>query len=407
ELGELVSTLGITVLAKECVFVRTRSKRYFTGSGKAIELMDAAREAGADCIVFDNELAPAQQRAWETEGDITVIDREEVILDIFKMRARTKEARLQVELAQMQYSLPRLARMWSHLDRQRGASGGGTGGAARGEGEQQIEVDRRLARKRIDRIKEDLEDIRRNRQTQRKQRTDEGICQASIVGYTNAGKSSLLNLLSGSDVLAEDKLFATLDPTTRRIELPDGQPLLLTDTVGFVRNLPHRLVEAFKATLEEAVIADFLIHVLDASAPEIFAFYETTLSVLEELKAADKPTIIVLNKIDLIEDESRLHELKRHFDRNSVFVSIHTGEGIPALINRLADMMVDRVSRMSLRLPQARQDLVALLHREGKLVNHEYEGNDILVTAIIPHALRHHFEPFRNPAVATGTDRTA
>lgn len=401
ELGELVSTLGITVVAKECVFVRTRSKRYFTGSGKAIELMDAAREAGADCIVFDNELAPAQQRAWETEGDITVIDREEVILDIFKMRARTKEARLQVELAQMQYSLPRLARMWSHLDRQRGASGGGSGGAARGEGEQQIEVDRRLARKRIDRIKEDLEDIRRNRQTQRKQRSDEGICQASIVGYTNAGKSSLLNLLSGSDVLAEDKLFATLDPTTRRIELPDGQPLLLTDTVGFVRNLPHRLVEAFKATLEEAVIADFLIHVLDASAPEIFAFYETTMSVLRELKAADKPTVIVLNKIDLIDDEHRLHELKRHFDRNSVFVSIHTGEGIPALINRLADMMVDRVSRMSLRLPQARQDLVALLHREGKLVNHEYEGNDILVTAIIPHALKHHFEPFRNPAIGT------
>ena len=162
-----------------------------------------------------------------------------------------------------------------------------------------------------------------------------------------------------------------------------------------------------RQTLEEAVIADFLIHVLDASAPEIFAFYETTLSVLQELKAADKPTIIVLNKIDLIDDESRLHELKRHFDRNSVFVSIHTGEGIPALINRLADMMVDRVSRMSLRLPQARQDLVALLHREGKFVNHEYEGNDILVTAIIPHALRHHFEPFRNPAVATGTDRTA
>ncbi len=402
ELGELVSTLGITVLAKECVFVRTRSKRYFTGSGKAIELMDAAREAGADCIVFDNELAPAQQRAWETEGDITVIDREEVILDIFKMRARTKEARLQVELAQMQYSLPRLARMWSHLDRQRGASGGGTGGAARGEGEQQIEVDRRLARKRIDRIKEDLEDIRRNRQTQRKQRADEGICQASIVGYTNAGKSSLLNLLSGSDVLAEDKLFATLDPTTRRIELPDGQPLLLTDTVGFVRNLPHRLVEAFKATLEEAVIADFLIHVLDASAPEIYAFYDTTLSVLQELKAADKPSVIVLNKIDLIAgDENRLHELKRHFDRNSVFVSIHTGEGIPALINRLADMMVDRVSRMSLRLPQARQDLVALLHREGKLVHHEYEGNDILVTAIIPHALRHHFEPFRSSASGT------
>ena len=410
ELGELVSTLGIEVVAKECIFIRTRSKRYLTGSGKAVEMIEAARKLGADCIVFDNELAPAQQRAWETEGDITVIDREEVILDIFKMRARTREAMLQVELAQMQYSLPRLARMWSHLDRQGGSGGGGKGGgsASRGEGEQQIEVDRRLARKRIDRIKEDLDDIRRNRQTQRKQRSDEGICQASIVGYTNAGKSSLLNILSGANVLAEDKLFATLDPTTRRFELPDGQPLLLTDTVGFVRNLPHRLVEAFKATLEEAVIADFLIHVLDASAPEIYAFYDTTLSVLNELKAADKPTVIVLNKIDLIaHDENRLHELKSHFDANAVFISIVTGEGIPALINRIADMMVDRVSRLLLRIPQARQDLMALLHRDGKIVSHEYDGNDILVTAIVPHALRYHFEAFLDAADASGSNRSA
>lgn len=396
ELAELVSTLGIAVIAKECIFIRTRSKRYFTGSGKAAEMMDAARKLGADCIVFDNELAPAQQRAWETEGDITVIDREEIILDIFTMRARTSEARLQVELARMQYSLPRLARMWSHLDRQGGGGSGGGGGASRGEGEQQIEVDRRLARKRIDRIKSDLEDIRRNRQTQRKQRAEDGICQASIVGYTNAGKSSLLNLLSGSDVLAEDKLFATLDPTTRRIELPDGQPLLLTDTVGFIRNLPHRLVEAFKATLEEAVIADFLIHVLDASAPEIYAFYETTRSVLTELGAVDKPTIIVLNKVDLIAgDEDRLHELKTKFDSSAVFISITTGEGIETLIQRLAGMMVDRVSRLPLRIPQARQDLIALLRREGKIVNQDYEGNDIVLTAIIPHALRHHFEAYK------------
>jgi GTP-binding protein HflX len=396
ELAELVSTLGIAVIAKECIFIRTRSKRYFTGSGKAAEMMDAARKLGADCIVFDNELAPAQQRAWETEGDITVIDREEIILDIFTMRARTSEARLQVELARMQYSLPRLARMWSHLDRQGGGGSGGGGGASRGEGEQQVEVDRRLARKRIDRIKSDLEDIRRNRQTQRKQRSEDGICQASIVGYTNAGKSSLLNLLSGASVLAEDKLFATLDPTTRRFELPDGQPLLLTDTVGFIRNLPHRLVEAFKATLEEAVIADFLIHVLDASAPEIYAFYETTRSVLTELGAVDKPTIIVLNKVDLIAgDEDRLHELKTKFDSSAVFISITTGEGIETLIQRLADMMVDRVSRLPLRIPQARQDLIALLRREGKIVNQDYEGNDIVLTAIIPHALRHHFEAYK------------
>jgi GTPase len=399
ELAELVSTLGIEVLATECIFIRTRSKRYLTGSGKAAEMMESARKLGADCIVFDNELAPAQQRAWETEGDITVIDREEVILDIFKMRARTSEARLQVELAQMQYSLPRLARMWSHLDRQGGGGSGGGGGASRGEGEQQIEVDRRLARKRIDRIKSDLEDIRRNRQTQRKQRADDGICQASIVGYTNAGKSSLLNLLSGSSVLAEDKLFATLDPTTRRIELPDGQPLLLTDTVGFVRNLPHRLVEAFKATLEEAVIADFLIHVLDAGAAEIYAHYETTRSVLQELGAADKPTVIVLNKVDLIADDpDRLHELKSHFDPSAVFISIATGEGIETLIHRLAGMMVDRVARLPLRIPQARQDLMALLHRDGKIVKQDYEGNDIVLTAVIPHALRHYFEAFVNPA---------
>lgn len=410
ELAELVGTLGIAIAGRACVFVRDRNKRYLTGSGKARELMEEAEKIGADCIVFDNELAPAQQRAWEEEGDITVIDREEVILDIFRMRAQTREARLQVELARMQYSLPRLARMWSHLDRQRGGSGGGKGGgaASRGEGEQQIEVDRRLARSRIERIKEELDEVRRHRQTQRKQRTDEGVCQASIVGYTNAGKSSLLNLLSGADVLAEDKLFATLDPTTRRIELPDGQTLLLTDTVGFVRNLPHRLVEAFKATLEEAVLADFLIHVLDASAPEVYAFHETTLSVLRELGAADKPTLTVLNKVDLIAgDEARLHELKRHFDREAVFVSVHTGEGIPALIDRVSDLMIDRVARLHLRVPQSRQDLIALLHREGKIVSQDYEGNDILLNAIVPHPLRHHFEPFLAATTGSGSGQVS
>lgn len=403
ELAELVSSLGIKVIAKRCVYVRTRSKRYLTGSGKAEELVAEAKKLGADCIVFDNELYPAQQRVWEEEGDITVIDREEVILDIFRLRAQTKEATLQVELARMQYSLPRLARMWSHLDRQRGAGGGGSGGggAARGEGEQQIEVDRRLARKRIDRIKAELASVRQNRKTQRKQRADEGIGQASIVGYTNAGKSSLLNALSGAEVLAEDKLFATLDPTTRRVDLPDGQPLLLTDTVGFVRNLPHRLVEAFKATLEEAVVADFLIHVLDASSPEVFDFYQTTLTVLGELNAADKPTIIVLNKIDLVADDpDRMHELRNHFDENAVFISAATGEGLHRLTERICDMMVDRISRLNLKIPQARQDLVALLHREGKIVSEDYEGNDVVVSALVPHPLRHKFEPFIDPLAA-------
>ena len=400
ELAELVTTLGIRIIAKRCIFIRTRNKRYLTGTGKAAELIEDANALSADCIVFDNEMTPSQQRTWENEAEMTVIDREEVILDIFKMRAQTKEARLQVELARMQYSLPRLARMWSHLDRQGGGGGGGGGkGAARGEGEQQIEVDRRLARKRIDRIKAELDDVRRNRQTQRKQRTDEGICQASIVGYTNAGKSSLLNALSGASVLAEDKLFATLDPTTRRIELPDGQPLLITDTVGFVRNLPHRLVESFKATLEEAVLADFLIHVLDASSPEIFSLYETTVNVVKELGAGEKTSIIVLNKIDLI-DVDRLHELGSHFDCNSVFISAHSGEGLDKLIHRISDMMVDRVYRLQLRIPQARQDLVALLYREGKIVSEDYENNDILINAVIPHSLRHRYDDFMEPKEA-------
>ena len=400
ELTELVTTLGIGIVGKQCIFVRNRNKRYLTGTGKADEMIDEALSLESDCIIFDNELSPSQQRTWEEDSNITVLDREEVILDIFKMRAQTKEARLQVELARMQYSLPRLARMWTHLDRQGGGGGGGGKGAARGEGEQQIEVDRRLARKRIDRIKSELEDVRRNRETQRKQRSDEGIGQASIVGYTNAGKSSLLNALAGADVLAEDKLFATLDPTTRRIELPDGQPLLITDTVGFVRNLPHRLVEAFKATLEEAILADFLVHVLDASSQEIFSFYETTVSVLKELGAAEKPTVLVLNKMDLVaDDEERVQELKAHFGEDAVFLSVATGEGMDALIGKMSDLMVDRVARLKLRIPQARQDVIALLHREAKILSTDYEGNDVLLTSIVPHALRHRVEKFE-PAAA-------
>lgn len=400
ELTELVTTLGIGIVGKQCIFVRNRNKRYLTGTGKAEEMIDEALSLESDCIIFDNELSPSQQRTWEEDSNITVLDREEVILDIFKMRAQTKEARLQVELARMQYSLPRLARMWTHLDRQGGGGGGGGKGAARGEGEQQIEVDRRLARKRIDRIKCELEDVRRNRETQRKQRSDEGIGQASIVGYTNAGKSSLLNALAGADVLAEDKLFATLDPTTRRLELPDGQPLLMTDTVGFVRNLPHRLVEAFKATLEEAILADFLVHVLDASSQEIFSFYETTVSVLKELGAAEKPTVFVLNKMDLVaDDEERVQELKAHFGEDAVFLSVATGEGMDALIGKMSDLMVDRVARLKLRIPQARQDVIALLHREAKILSTDYEGNDVVLTSIVPHALRHRVEKFE-PAAA-------
>lgn len=399
ELGELVSTLEIGIAESVLVHVRDQSKRYLTGSGKALELMERANELNCDCIVFDNELSPSQQRNWETEADLSVIDREEVILDIFAMRARSREAALQVQLARMRYALPRLARMWTHLDRQGGGSGGGKGGAAaaRGEGEKQIEVDRRLARKRITTVERELDLVRTQRATQRKERTREGLPHAAIVGYTNAGKSSLLNLLADADILAEDKLFATLDPTTRKIELPDGQPLLLTDTVGFVRNLPHRLIEAFKATLEEAVLANFLIHVLDASAENVTDFYQTTIDVLSELGAVDKKTLLAFNKIDLLEKSEagrlRLHELKGLYP-DACFISVVSGEGMEELVLRMNALNHDRVSRLKLRIPQARQDLMALLHRDGKILDQEYEGNDILLTAMVPRAQLHHFEEF-------------
>ncbi|MDB4772954.1 GTPase HflX [Verrucomicrobiales bacterium] len=387
ELRELVKTLGIGVVDQLLVRVPKSHARYLMGTGKTEEVIDVAKDLECDCIIFDNELTPAQQRAWEQDSNICVIDRQEVILDIFNVRAQTKEARLQVQLARMEYSLPRLARMWTHLDRQ----GGGVG--ARGEGEKQLETDRRLARKRIDRVKAQLEEVRKQRTTQRKERERMPLPHASIVGYTNAGKSTLLNRLTGSSVLAEDMLFATLDTTTRRIELPDGQPLLLTDTVGFIRRLPHRLVEAFKATLEEALLADFLIHLLDASDPEVLATYTTTQEVLAELGAEEKRKLLVFNKVDLVEDNAMRRELESRFP-DACFISAGTGEGLENLQNRMSTMLAGRVHRLQLRIPQSRHDVVTRLHRDGKIISTDYEGQDVLLQAVIPKAMQDLVTPF-------------
>ena len=394
ELGELVRTLDIEVV--ESVLARSREmhKKFLCGTGKAAEIVDLARAHECDVIVIDNGLAPSQQREWEKLADLCVIDREEVILDIFAKRARTKEARLQVDLARMQYALPRLARMWGHLDREAAGSGGGqSGGTSRGMGEKQIEVDRRLAHLTIDRAKRELELVRKQRKTQRKERERQDTPQAAIVGYTNAGKSTLLNILSGADVMAKDMLFATLDTTTRRIELPDGQPLLLTDTVGFIRNLPHRLVEAFKATLEEAVLADFLIHVHDATAPEIERFHDTTLAVLKELGAEDKPIISIINKIDRVTDPEVLANLHRKFP-DAIQTSAVTGLGLPELLKACCVALAARVRRQSYRIPQHRADLVSLLHREAKVLSTEYENDDIIVSAVVPAAIAGRLEAF-------------
>ncbi len=395
ELKELVGTLGITVVAAELCFVRERSARHYIGKGKARELIEQAKALGVDCIIFDNEISPAQQRAWEAEADRSVIDRQEVILDIFSMRARTREARLQVELARLKYSLPRLTRMWLHLDRQGGGSSGGgsgSGGATRGEGETQLEVDRRLSAKRLDKLNADLEDVKKQRDTMRKERSRVPVPNAAIVGYTNAGKSSLLNKLTESDVLVEDKLFATMDTTTRKLSLPDGQSLLITDTVGFIRNLPHDLVQSFRATLEEAVIADFLIHVLDASAKHVIDFHATTTKVLAELGAGDKKVLLVLNKVDLV-DDMRLHELQRHFP-DAVPISIKTGRGIDDLMHRLHNMMIDRVVRLRLTIPMHRMDLVALAHQEGKVITEDYEQGVGEIQCVIPRRFEAKFLPF-------------
>jgi GTPase len=387
ELDSLVDTLGIPVIDRLLVRVQEPNPRYFVGSGKAEEIFERAKQLEIDVIIFDNSLSPAQQRNWEALTGLAVIEREEVILDIFARRARTKEARLQVGLARMEYSLPRLTRAWGHLSRQ----GGGLGG--KGEGETQLETDRRLVRAQIDRFKSDLELVRLRRATQRKQRERLPLPSAAIVGYTNVGKSALLKRLTGAHVLVEDKLFATLDTTTRRVILPSGQSLLLTDTVGFIRNLPHRLIEAFKATLEEAVLSDFLIHVLDASHPRVFDFYQTTMRVLEELGADAKRMITVLNKVDLVKDESTLHALRLHFP-DGAFISVRSGEGLKELLHRMADLLADRVSKVELALPLDRTDLLSLLHRTSLVINVGYEDAHVSVVALVSPKVYARVEPF-------------
>jgi GTPase len=387
ELASLVETTGIPVVETQLVRVPEVNSRYLIGSGKAEELATRAHELSADVIVLDNELHPAQQRNWEALAKIAVIDRQEIILDIFAQRAHTKEARLQVDLARLEYSLPRLTRAWGHLGRQAGGLGG------KGEGESQLETDRRLVRKQIDRLKQDLERVRARRATQRKQRQRLPLPHAAIVGYTNAGKSSLLGRLSGADILVEDKLFATLDPKTRRVDLAGGQKLLMTDTVGFVRNLPHRLVEAFKATLEEATLADFLIHVLDASHPRVYDFHGTTMEVLKELGADTKRIVTLLNKVDQIKDTSSLHALRLHFP-DAIFGSVRTGQGMEELLHLCGEMLRERITRVELALPLSRTELLSLLHRTSQVLSLDYDDHHANVVAMVSPKVFSRVEPF-------------
>ncbi len=375
ELKELACNLDYDVKESILVKVRKPQARFLTGPGKAEELIALAKSHKCGSILFDEPLLPSQQRNWEKVSELNVIDRQEVILDIFADRAQTKEAVLQVELARLQYELPRMKRLWTHLDRQRG---GGT--VQRGEGEAQIEIDQRLIRKRISRVKSELEQVVKRRGVQRKQRMKVPVPSAAIVGYTNAGKSTLLNKLTGSEVLAADKLFATLDPTSRKLTLPSGRVIVGTDTVGFVRRLPHRLVEAFKATLEEALVADFLVHVLDGSSTGVESHLKTTLEVLGELDADDKPRLTVFNKMDLVKDPA----VRRHLTQlapDALFVSSHSGEGLEDLLIRLDDSLRRTPVLAELLVPYDHYDLVAQLHKLGCVQKEETLDEGVRIVA--------------------------
>lgn len=374
------------VAHREVVRIDAPQSVYLIGSGKAQEIADLATGLDAECIVFDDDLSPAQQRNWERLTDAAVIDRREVILDIFAERARSRPAVTQIELARLEYSLPRLKRAWTHLSRQKGGARG-----TRGEGETQLEVDRRIALRRISRLKAELKRLETQRSTMRKRRESRSVPVGAIVGYTNAGKSSLLNALTGSEVFVENRLFATLDPTSRSVALPGGETVVLTDTVGFVRKLPHDLVEAFKSTLEEGLYADFLIHVVDAAGPDAAEHVRATEAVLSELGALDKPTIRVLNKID----KPAVAELAPTgapavgasgvgavaFGDEWLRVSAHTGDGLDRLLEAIGVIIHDASPVHTFRFPHGRSDLAALVHRTGRVLAESYDAEGIHMEA--------------------------
>ncbi|MEJ6604448.1 MAG: GTPase HflX [Verrucomicrobiia bacterium] len=386
ELKELVENLGISVVGSTLVNLRKPSPAKLIGKGKADEIVGEARLLECDVIVFDEGLTPAQQRNWEEDSKITVIDRQEVILDVFADRAHTREAVLQVALARMEYSLPRLTRAWTHLSRQRGKGNLG------GEGETQLEQDRRLVGKRITRLKRELIEVRQHRGVQRQKRRRVPVPTAAIVGYTNAGKSSLLNALTGANVLAADKLFATLDPTTRQLILPGNQKLLLTDTVGFVRRLPHGLVEAFKATLEEAVVADFIIQVLDVTAPAVEEHMRTTREVLQELGAEERPSLTVFNKVDAASPEQLSHA--RRLVPDALFLSAQKGDGLDELTAHCNDLIRDRFGSAELLVPHDRYDVIARLRKVGHVQEEEPLEEGVRLIGRFPPSQSGFFAPF-------------
>src|SRR6266513_1012083 len=377
ELRELASSAGAEVVDTITQKLQKPTAPYYIGKGKAESLKVALQDQQVTSVIFDDKLSPAQGRNLENLLSRKVLDRTQLILDIFAQRARSREGRLQIELAQLQYLLPRLTRMWHHLSRQTGGIG------TRGPGETQLEVDRRRVQDRIARLERELEGVRKVRSVQRQGRKRHQWPVAAVVGYTNAGKSTLLNLMTGADVLAVDKLFATLDPTTRNLTLPNKQRLLLTDTVGFLRKLPHTLIESFKATLEEVSQADLLVHIVDLSHPRVDEHIEAVDTVVKELGAYGKQTLVVFNKIDMLANDDLIDVYLKKFP-GSVAISARKGIGVSGLVQALQEELGAWRLRSHFRVPLSEAGLIAEIHRVGHVLELRYEGNDAVIVAHVP-----------------------
>jgi GTPase len=391
ELQSLASTYGLTTIHKILAPIKKVESSTYLGSGKVTEIKEITEEIDADIVIFDIDIAPHQQRNLEKEIKKVIIDRTELILGVFASHARSNVSKLQVKLAQSKYQMPRLKRMWTHLSRQRTA--GKSGGYLKGAGERQIEIDRQLLKKRISVLQAQIDKIKDQRVLQRKQRKKSQIPSFAIVGYTNSGKSTLMNALTQANVLVEDKLFATLDTTTRQYTLPNQQDIVLTDTVGFIRKLPHTLVEAFKSTLEEALDADILIHLIDVSNKNAKDLAKASLEVLKELKAENKPIITCLNKIDEVQDPTAVTYFKIEYSK-VVEISALKKQGFDDLL----DLMIREISNLrkvvKLKIAQSYYKAVSEIIKQGKIISIDYVDNDILIEAEIPKMLEKKLEIF-------------